>query len=236
MRHRKIKNVMTTDVAFVKDYTDFKDIVRLLADRHVSAVPVVDNENRVVGLVSESDLLAKQSRPERPGLFARLRPTKQHKATGTVAADLMTTSPITIDVQSTVVDGARTLVRHNIHQLPVVDETGRLVGIVGRKDLLAVFLRQDDDIRDEVVHDVFEHGLGVTVNPTTVDVSVRDGVVLLRGELETKSLVRIAESITRRVDGVVDVDSQLRFVRDDTHLPPADFPIVGACRLPRQPF
>ncbi|MCE7004635.1 CBS domain-containing protein [Kibdelosporangium philippinense] len=234
MRHRKIKNVMTTDVAFVKDYTDFKDIVRLLADRQVSEVPVVDNENRVVGVVSESDLPVKQGRPERPTLFAKL--TKRNKQTGTVAADLMTTSAIAIDAESTVVDGARTLVRHNIHQLPVIDETGRLVGIVGRRDLLTVFLRRDKDIRDEIVHDVFEHGLGVTVNLTTVDVSVRDDVVLLRGELETKSLVWIAESITRRVDGVVDVESRLGFALDDTHLPPADFPIVGAGRLPRKRF
>jgi CBS-domain-containing membrane protein len=186
MKHRKIKHVMTTDVALVRDYTDFKDIVKLLAVRGVSAAPVVDNENRVIGVVSNADLLAKQSQYETPGGLARLRIMRRNraraKAAATVAADLMTTPAITIDPESTVVHGARLLAQHNIKRLPVIDTDGRLIGIVARQDLLSVFLRKDNVIRDEIVHDVFEHGLGVTVNPTTVDVKVHDGMVTLHGD------------------------------------------------------
>ncbi|MFD1052213.1 CBS domain-containing protein, partial [Kibdelosporangium lantanae] len=135
--------------------------------------------------------------------------------------------------ESTVVQGARLLAQHNIKRLPVVDDDGRLLGVVARQDLLSVFLRKDNAIQAEIVHDVFEHGLGITVNPTTAVIDVHDGVVRLRGELETRSLTRAAEALVRRVDGVVDVHNELSFVRDDTHPEPPDVPMVGSIRIPQ---
>lgn len=231
MNHRKIRNVMTTDVVSVSEHKTFKDIARLLAGHGVSAVPVVDDQHRVIGVVSNADLLAKQGHYEGLRLVRRRR--ARAKAAATAARDLMTTPAITIGPESTIVHGAKLLARHNIKRLPVVDDNGGLVGIVARQDLLNVFLRADQDIRAEIVHDVFEHGLGVTVNPTTAQIEVHDGIVTVLGELQTKSLVTAAEALTRRVDGVVDVHNKLRFVRDDTHPVPPDVPMIGSIRAPQ---
>lgn len=114
-------------------------------------------------------------------------------------------------------DAAKLLNRSGIKRLPVIDESGGLVGIVSRKGLLSVFLRKNEDIDEEIAHEVFELNLGIAVDPATITVEVRDGVVTLRGELARRSMVPIAKSLVRRVDGVVDVDTQLTFTHDDTH-------------------
>jgi CBS domain-containing protein len=214
--------VMSTDVTTVRTSTPFKDIARLLDSRNISAAPVLDTQDRVVGVVSQADLLPKQGAQEPPEPrtpLSRLRRRRDRNRTrATTAGELMTTPAHTIGPEATVVDAARLLDRHAVKRLPVVDDAGNLLGIVSRRDLLSVFLRNDADIADEIVHEVFERNLGITVNPATVTVEVRDGVVTLRGELERKSMISIAETLTSRVDGVVDVHAHLRFAYDDTHI------------------
>jgi CBS domain-containing protein len=222
MKHRKIKNVMTTDVATVREDTTFKDLVQVLDERDVSAVPVLDPSGRVAGVVSHADLLPKQGAQE-PSESRSPMAWLQHywdrgRAQATTAGELMTTPARTIGPEATVVDAAKLLDRHQIKRLPVVDDTGKLVGIVSRRDLLGVFLRGDSDIADEIAHEVFERNLGIEVSPATVTVEVRDGVAILRGELERKSMIPIAETLTSRIDGVVDVNAHLAFIRDDTHI------------------
>lgn len=222
MKHRKIKNVMTTDVATVRPDTPFKDVVRILDQRDVSAVPVADAEGRVLGVVSNADLLPKQGAQEPAEAHSPMAWFQRHwdrnRSQATTAGELMTSPAHTIGPESTVVDAAKLLDRHAIKRLPVVDENGKLVGIVSRRDLLAVFLRDDEDIAAEIATYVFERNLDTVVSPATVTVDVHDGVVTLRGELERKSMVPIAETLTSRVDGVVQVDSQLTFTHDDTHI------------------
>lgn len=221
MSHQKVRNVMSTDVVTVREGTPFKDVVRALSGRDVSAAPVVDAERRVLGVVSEADLLIKQGTQEVE--FARSLASwwsgrrNLRRAVATTAGTLMTKPAVTVTDNATVAGAARLMTQHNVKRLPVVDGDGRLVGIVSRKDVLTVFLRKDEDIRDDIVERVFEHGLGIAVNPATVTVDVHDGEVTLTGQLELKSQISLVEDMTRHVDGVVDVTVSLSYRHDDTH-------------------
>ena len=227
MSRKKVKNVMSTDVATVRQGTPFKDVARLLARRDVSALPVVDRDGHVLGVVSEADLLVKQGTQEiewTRSLRTWWRGRRNlRRATATTAGQLMTSPAVTVDTNSTVAGAARLLTAHNIKRLPVVDEDGKLVGIVSRKDLLTVFLRTDEDIRDDIVEHVFEHGLGIAVNPAAVTVDVHDGEVALTGQLDLRSQLSLVEDMTRHIDGVVDVTVSMTYRHDDTrgHLPEA---------------
>lgn len=220
MRHRKISSVMTAGDAVVRVSADtpFKEIARLLAARGISAVPVVDREERVIGIVSEADLLAKESRQE-PGkapLFAgRRERVLESKAAGMTAGELMTSPAITIDPDSDVVRAARTMEDRRVKRLVVTDEQGRLVGIVSRRDLIGVFLRSDEEIRTEIAEDVVRAVLWM--DPAALDISVAEGVVTLRGEVETWTVADLLSRVTARVDGVVEVLNELTYAHDDRH-------------------
>jgi CBS domain-containing protein len=114
---------------------------------------------------------------------------------------------------------AKLLARHGIKRLPVVDDQRRLVGIVSRSDLLRLFLRDDEATRREVVEQVLMRALWI--DPNTVAVDVRDGIVTLAGRVERKSIVPAAVRLTRTVPGVVDVVDHLSFDWDDDRMEPA---------------
>ena len=221
MSHRKVKSVMSTAVVTVRKSTPFKDVVRELSGRDMSAVPVVDHDGHVLGVVSEADLLIKQGTQEVE--FARSLASwwrgrrNMRRALATTAGTLMTTPAVTVADNATVAGAARLMTQHNVKRLPVVDADGKLVGIVSRKDVLTVFLRKDEDIRADIVERVFEHGLGIAVNPATVTVDVHDGEAVLTGQLELKSQIGLVEDMTRHIDGVVDVAVSMSYRRDDTH-------------------
>ncbi|MFC0865562.1 CBS domain-containing protein [Sphaerimonospora cavernae] len=169
----KVKDVMSRDVAAVDRSTPFKNIAELMIGRRVSAVPVVDGQGRVAGVVSETDLLRKEEFRERfyregyrPPLRARLRHRLDHeggnvaaRARGDSAAELMTTRVVTTTPDTSVVSAARLMDRHGVRRLPVVDEHGHLVGIVSRHDLLRVFVRPDEEISREIREDVLERNM-----------------------------------------------------------------------------
>jgi CBS domain-containing protein len=215
---RRVREVMTTQVATVGERAPFKQIVRVLAERRISALPVLDAAGRVVGVVSEADLLHKEEFSGGPGgprpLEARRRRTARAKAAGDRAAELMTAPAVTVGPEATVAEAAKLLERHGIKRLPVVGDAGRLVGIASRADLLKVFLRSDPDIRREVLEDVLLHTMWL--DPDAFTVEVRDGVVTLAGPLEFRSLIPIAVRLVHGVDGVVDVVDRLWFEVDDT--------------------
>jgi CBS-domain-containing membrane protein len=194
--------------------------VRLLSERRVSALPVLDAARRVVGVVSEADLLRKEEFPEQPGggrpFESRQRRAARAKAAGDTAAELMTAPAVTVGADATVAEAAKVLSRHGVKRLPVVDEAGRLLGIASRVDLLKVFLRSDEDIRREVRDEVFQRVLWV--DPDGVAVEVRDGVVTLEGVLERRSLIPIAVRLVHGVDGVVDVVDRLTYEADDAQI------------------
>jgi CBS domain-containing protein len=220
MSHRKVRDVMTTDVVTVPSDMRFKKLAALLGQLKVSAVPVLGPGGRVAGVVSEIDLLRKEEYQQDADAKRASRWRRwadRARARGRTAADVMSSPAITAAPDTSVVAAARLLDRHHIRRLLVVGADERLVGIVTPHDLLRVYLRSDEEIRDEIVNDILVHYLAT--NPTLVKVTVTDGVVTLAGELGQKSMIPIAIRMTEAVDGVVGVEDQLSFAVDDTHLP-----------------
>jgi CBS-domain-containing membrane protein len=219
---------MTCDVVTVDEDTPFKEITQLLADCRISAVPVLDSDGRVVGVVSEADLLRKEEYPEGPPggwrFEGRRRRATRAKATGDTAVELMTAPAITVAPDASLAEAARLLHRHQIKRLPVLDPAGPLVGIVSRADLLKVFLRSDDQIAREVRQDVLRRALWV--DPDTIDVEVGDGVVTLTGQLERRSLIPITVSLVHGLAGVVDVVDRLGFEFDDRTITVPSDPLI----------
>ncbi|HSK35624.1 MAG TPA: CBS domain-containing protein [Actinomycetota bacterium] len=209
---------MTSDVVTVDEQASFKEIAALITGRRVSALPVLDADGRVLGIVSEADLVLKEEFPEGPAggrLFqGRRQRTDRAKAAGDTAAELMTSPAVTVGPDATIAEAARLLHRHGIKRMPVVDPAGPLLGIVSRADLLKVFLRSDADLARAVRQEVLLRAMWM--DPDTVRVDVRDGVVTLTGQLERRSLIPIVVTLVRGLDGVVDVVDRLTYELDDT--------------------
>ncbi|MEV7189519.1 CBS domain-containing protein [Kitasatospora sp. NPDC093102] len=217
MRHRIVGELMTHVVVHVRPDTGFKEIARLLAEHDITSVPVLDQEDRPIGLVSEADLLLNEAAQEDPAglmLAPDLPPRDRARSRAATAEGLMTSPAVCARPEWTVVEAARLMQRDKLKRLPVVDEAGRLIGIVSRSDLLRVFLRQDRAIREELLGDVLERTLGLA--PGTVDVQVHEGRVTLTGTVEHRALVSVVERLCRGVDGVVDVTSHLDHRTDAT--------------------
>lgn len=210
-----VASVMTRDVETVPVQAPFKEIVARMHERGVSALPVTDPGGRVVGMVSEADLLLKEERPESgPGGPLMDPGGPAAKAEGRTAAALMSKPVVTTRPEATLSEAARLLHGKGVKRLPVVDGEGRLVGIVSRVDLLQPFLRSDTSIEREVREDLLQTTLGLGTQ--IIAVTVVDGVVRLEGELETRTLARILGRLVKGVEGVVSVDERLRWRTDDT--------------------
>lgn len=220
---RKVKDVMTGEVISARPSTPYKQLVRLLITRQVSGVPVVDPDCRVVGVVSEADLLLKHELPtgklQRFPLASSGWRLERRKARGGVAVELMSWPVITIGPQAEVAEAARRLHRHRIRRMPVIDNSGRLVGIVSHSDVLKVFLRPDSDIRRDVLDQVIFSGL--VPLPERIQVSVRDGVVLLEGPCQRQSFIPVLGRAAAGVEGVVRVENRLGSDLDDRSSRPA---------------
>ncbi|MEV4087964.1 CBS domain-containing protein [Nonomuraea fuscirosea] len=219
---RTVADVMTDKVVAVSATTPFKEIAETLISGSISAVPVTDDDNHVLGMVSEADLLRKEEFREqyyregyRPPLRARLRhPKGRQKAEGDTAAELMTTPAVTVSPKASAVEAARLMDGHGVKRLAVVDYDGRLVGIVSRRDLVKLFLRGDEAIAAEVRDDVLDRSLWVDTGDVRVD--VRQGVVTLSGRMERRTEAAIAVRMVGRVNGVVDVVDRLTWKTDDS--------------------
>lgn len=225
MRTLKVQEVMTREVTTVREDTTYKDVVRALVERGVSGLPVVTPIGIVAGVVSEGDLLFNEgSSGEHDRWRDLLHCAAARKADGRVARELMTSPPVTVSPDTSVRKAAALLARHSFKRLPVVDGVGRLLGIVSRRDVLSAFLRPDADIAHEVEHEMILRSMAT--DPAQVGVQVVDGVVTLAGQLERKSSVDIAVSLTHAVAGVVDVVDKLTYVHDDEKLRLID-PVPG---------
>ena len=213
---RTVSEVMTRTVAVVDPFTPFKEIVRRMQEYRVSALPVVDEDGVVMGLVSEGDLILKED-PDlegRPKLFESWqRRGDRAKAAGLTAADLQTAPAITIHPDASLGEAARLMHHHRIKRLPVVDDEDRVLGIVSRPDLLKIFLRPDAEIAAEIREDVIRRTLWI--EPDTIRVMVREGVVRLEGQLERRSLAPVLERLASSVEGVIAVDGRLSYQVDD---------------------
>lgn len=218
MRHLTVRDVMTTAVLKARPTTPFKELARILSEHRVNALPIVDAEDHLVGVVSEADLLPKQQEPGATWRrwMSRRRRAFVRRAWGDNAGHVMTTTPATIDPEATLAEAAQRMAERHIKWLPVVDLKGTLVGVVTRADLIKVFVRSDDDIRGEVLREVFVRVLWA--DPQLLQIAVNDGIVTLSGTVEQKNTVETAEWLTRRVDGVVDVINNLTYlIGDEDH-------------------
>lgn len=220
-----VASVMTRDVATVGPDATYKEVAGRLRERGVSAVPVVDQDRRVLGVVSEADLILKEERPApRPGGHLLDPHGRAARAQARTALALMSTPAVTVGPEATLTEAARRMHERQVKRLPVVDAAGRLVGIVSRADLLTAFLRSDESIADEVREDVLVGTLAI--DPDELEIGVQDGVVRLAGQLETRSLARILVRLVAAVEGVVGVDDRLSWRLDDTGIRPETSPLA----------
>lgn len=214
-----VRDVMTRTVVTVTDSAPFKEIVEKLAKYGVSGLPVIGPGGGVVGVISEADLMLKEERPPemtRSPFEGRRRRRERTKMWGKVAAELMTSPAVTIGPEASVAEAARLMHERQVKRLPVVDENGALVGIVSRRDVLGVFLRPDEEIRDEIVHRVIRGILWL--DPRAVHVQVRRGVVTLEGEVDRKGVIPLITELVEGVEGVVAVEVRLGFQIDDINV------------------
>ncbi|MGH3222466.1 MAG: CBS domain-containing protein [Streptosporangiaceae bacterium] len=216
-----VKDIMTTYVVAVRPSASFKEMAARLHEFRVSAFPVVDDEGKVLGVVSEDDLLAKEAVAlTLAGMPAEISERIAHRlhrsgreADGLTAGELMTSPAVTTTPDTPVENAARSMYNFRVKRLPVVNPDGRLVGIVSRSDVLSVFDRSDEEIRKEIVDDVILHGF--LQDPRMFAVTVKAGVVTMQGSPETAALGRDIVRMVRHVQGVVAVRDRLSYTADD---------------------
>ncbi|MFI7602418.1 CBS domain-containing protein [Actinoplanes sp. NPDC049681] len=219
MKNWHVDDVMTQAVVTVTEDTPYRAVVDLLIRHRLSAVPVVDDFGRVTGVVSEADLLRKieYAGDEKPRLFeGRRRRGERVKADARTAADLMSSPAVAALKGTPIAAAAREMDREGVKRLPVVDDLGRLVGIVSRGDLLKVHLRPDDDIRRDVQEGILH--IYLADGGPRVEVTVQDGLVALKGHVDRWSSADIAKRLTRQIAGVVGVVDELEYDYDDSNI------------------
>ncbi|GAA1703619.1 CBS domain-containing protein [Nonomuraea bangladeshensis] len=231
MMRISVRDVMTTRVAAAEAGTPFKDLAALLVGRGVSALPVLDGQRRVIGVVSEADLLRKEEFRElyrgegyRPRLRARLRrllagrsEDGRRKAAGATAAELMSSPPVTVAPETSTVTAAQLMDARGVRRLVVVDEEGRLLGVVGRRDLLKAYTRDDAELKrwvEDAIPERWTDRRGITVE-------VRDGIVTLSGRTATRTEATAAVHLAKGLGGVVDVRPALAWRREGRGSPSA---------------
>jgi CBS domain-containing protein len=207
-----VKDAMTTRVAAVRKNAPFKDIAALLTRYRVSAFPVLDDDVKVIGVVSEADLLCKEALIAAMGGPAA-PPGPYHdefaRAAAVTAADLMTTPPVTITPGESVTSAARLMYHARVKRLPVVSENGHLVGIISRADVLSVYGRPDDEIGQEITKNLILNEF--LSDPGCFTVTVKDGIVTLEGRPETVQQGRDILAEIWRIEGVVSVRDRLTY-------------------------
>jgi CBS domain-containing protein len=206
-----VGEVMTRRVVALREDAEYKDIVTALRRNRVSACPVIDQASHVIGLVSEADLLYKQTDPAMPAGLHRLnwRLHEQTKATAVTAAELMTAPAVVIVPSAPVASAAKIMQDRLVKRLPVVDSDGCLVGIVTRSDVLSVFERSDTDIWDEVIKLFADEEFAL--DPGSFDITVRSGVVTLGGLIDQRGTALKLLGRVRHTEGVVGIRDRLGY-------------------------
>lgn len=203
MKDLRVRDVMSHDVPTVGPDASYKRIAELLSAQRIRAVPVVDSRSRLLGIVSESDLIRRNGTVSGSRKWRRSR----RPASRLTAHELMTSPARHASPDVPIARIAKVCAERDLRQLPVVDEDDVVLGMVSRIDLLKVFERADDEIREEIVHTVVTEQF--CIPPMSVDVAVLDGVVTIRGQLEHAGIDRSLVQAVRAVPGVVDVLDRL---------------------------
>jgi len=189
-----VRDLMTTDVVTVRSDMPLKEVAKLLLERRISGVPVVDDDGALLGVVSEADFLRKEAgdpvQRRRPGL--RWLVHDRHAEEDRLA--------ITIEADRPLSEAARRMTEGRIKRLAVVED-GRLVGILTRTDIVRAYARTDDELFT-AVSDAIRAVDGLRL------VSVDEGVAKLAGTVASASLARSIFDVVRGIDGIVAVDDR----------------------------
>jgi CBS-domain-containing membrane protein len=209
-----VSDVMSTDPMTVTPETSLKDAARVMVNGGVSGLPVLDHDGTLVGIITEADFVERTA-----GAHARRRRLFDHifgpgdtgLAGAEVVADAMTADVVTVEAEDSVTTAARKMVTFDVKRLPVIDQDGRLSGVVSRADVMRAFARSDAEIAVDV-HAMLRR---LPIDPEAVQVSVEDGVVSLRGEVDGRPDRLVVDELVAHIDGVVRVDDQLTWNVDD---------------------
>jgi len=212
-----VSQVMTVGVVSAHEQAGFKVIVASLVRNRISAVPVIDDNRKVIGVVSESDLLARVvAEPDHTSLIDHLRHGRRERLEnvhGDRAGSLMTAPAVTTTPDCTIADAARLAAKARVRRLPVVDADGVLIGIVTRADLLRIFLEDDAEIHAHILGDIIIRQMAL--DPSDVEVFVNEGIVTLRGQLANRQAVQQLLESVHAVPAVVAVKSALTCSTDE---------------------
>lgn len=222
---RRITELMDEDARALPEDTSFKEVARHLAEDRVSAMPVAEPGGRVVGVVSEADLIL---RDESFGIRwlpdGWTKRSVRRKAHAKTAGELMSSPAVTVGPDADVSEAAAIMRKWTIKQLPVCDDDGHLLGVLSRSDLLREFLREDTDLAFDVAELLWHK---MSLPRKEVSFSVEDGVVTLEGQVEHRVQVPEILDRVRRVPGVVDVVDRLGWTDADTAMAAGPFPWGG---------
>ncbi|MEU6717457.1 CBS domain-containing protein [Nonomuraea sp. NPDC046802] len=212
----EVKDIMGPVAVAVVEDASFAEIMAAMRRFAVGAVTVIDAQRRPVGVVSEDDLLLKETAPAQPkrAIFdSRRRRREHHKAAGMTAAQLMSSPAITVTPQTLAREAAQRMHDGRVKQLPVIDAaTGRIIGTLHQRDVLRVFSRPVEELRADV--------RAVLPDPDAFPFEVDQGVVKIGGMVERRSQAVVLAERIRGIEGVVDVRSYIAFSQDDL----LDFP------------
>lgn len=212
-----VGDVMSNEIMTITADAPLKDAAMIMVKSGVSGLPVVDDDRKVVGIITEADFVTAEANRswgrQRRRLLANFLgdPAPQNAKT---VADVMTLDPHTIDSASSVTEAARKMTDLRVKRLPVVLPDGTLCGIISRADVMGVFTRPDDALADEIANGVAVDILGLS--PGDISVAVDDGVAQISGHVPSRSEARILEELSSRVEGVVAVESSVTWTHDDT--------------------
>lgn len=229
----KARDVMVAPVITASPNASVKSVAETLVRHRISAVPVVDEREGLVGIVSEEDLILKEAEPrlnDQPLIESRRHRRRRTKAAGSSASEVMTRRVVSIGPAASVEEAARRMAEQHIKRLPVVGENGRLLGIISRVDLLKVYLRDDGEIRQEVVDRAVMPSLQEGAQDVTVDVD--GGEVILHGHVVRRSLAEGIADFARLIEGVVSVHNTIEWDQDD--MQPGAYAWVGTVMPPER--
>jgi CBS domain-containing protein len=221
----RARELMSTPVVTIHPEASLKELAEVMVTHQVSGVPVVDRAGTLLGVVSESDLMAKiegaiaeQTEAGIPHLLTVLAKALDgsSKPTARSVADLMTRRVVSAGPDATVQELVHLMIAYDINRIPIV-ETGRLLGIVTRADILRTFVRPDaaieTDLRWRVAHELW-------INPETLTISCRNGIVTLAGTVDTHADAELVRRWAAKTEGVVGVDDgDLVYAVDERRIP-----------------
>ncbi|MEX1207169.1 MAG: CBS domain-containing protein [Acidimicrobiia bacterium] len=211
----KVRDLMTTEPITTTPDSPLKEAARTMVREKISGLPVMEG-SKLVGMVTEGDFLrqeADRDQPYRLSLLEALFGDGTTEPEAETVGEVMSSPVVTITGDATLSEAARVMSHRKVKRLPVVDEDGALIGIISRADVVNAFTKPDEVIEDEIREDIVRRLL--FLEPDAIEVKVDGGVVTLSGELENRTEAHLLEELTRRIAGVIKVNSDLTYEVDD---------------------